>query len=171
MITTKLKIRIYGDRCLRKKSFPVKIVGPGERLLIASMVQTMHESKGVGLAAPQLGINEQIIVVDIGEGPVALINPRILKKRGAEIMEEGCLSIPGVSVQVKRPKKIVVRYLDENNKPVRREYQDLLARVIMHETDHFHGRLITDYASWREKLQFRKQLKALRAQSKNFKES
>ena len=110
MTTTKLKIRVYGDPCLRKKSSPVKSVGASERLLIKNMLETMYEHKGIGLAAPQVGINEQIFVADVGDGPVAVINPRITKKRGSEVMEEGCLSIPGVLIKIKRPKKIFVSY-------------------------------------------------------------
>lgn len=166
MITTKLKVRLYGDPCLRKKSALVKKVGPGERMLIASMIETMHDHKGVGLAAPQVGISEQIFVVDVGDGPMAVINPRIVRKSGKETMEEGCLSIPGVAVKVKRPKKIIVKYLDENNKTVQRACEDILARVILHEADHLKGKLIIDYAGLAEKLKFRKQLKEIRTQSK-----
>ena len=86
-----LKIRLYGDPCLRKKSVPLKEVGPAERILIESMILTMHEYKGVGLAAPQVGINQKILVADIGEGPMAIINPHVVKKYGSSILEEGCL--------------------------------------------------------------------------------
>src|SRR3990167_1175310 len=144
MLTTKLKIRIYGDPCLRKKSKAVKKVGPGERLLIASMIETMHNSKGIGLAAPQVGVNEQIFVADVGEGPMAIINPRILKKSGREAMEEGCLSLPDVSVKIRRAKKIIVSFLNENNQKVQKPFGGLLARVILHETDHLRGKLIID---------------------------
>ena len=165
MTTTKLKIRVYGDPCLRKKSSPVKSVGASERLLIKNMLETMYEHKGIGLAAPQVGINEQIFVADVGDGPVAVINPRITKKRGSEVMEEGCLSIPGVLIKIKRPKKIFVSYLDENNNKIQRHCDGLLARVILHETDHLKGKLIIEYTSLRQKLKLRKQLKAIRAQS------
>ena len=165
MITTKLKIRIYGDPCLRKKSIPVKEVGPAQRLLIAALIETMYQYKGVGLAAPQAGINEQIFVADIGEGPMVFINPRILKRRGSEVLEEGCLSIPGVLVNVKRPKTIVVQYVDENNRKVKRECTELLARVIQHETDHLHGKLIVDYVPWGQKLKVRRQLKKIERQN------
>ena len=111
MITTKLKIRLYGDACLRKKSVSVKSVGPGERMLIKAMLETMYEHKGIGLAAPQVGINEQILVIDVGDGPFAVINPQIIKRSGSTKMEEGCLSIPGVVVNIKRPQKIIVQYL------------------------------------------------------------
>lgn len=166
MPATKLKIRIYGDPCLRKKSLTVKEVGPAERMLIAAMVETMHESKGVGLAAPQVGINQQIFVFDVGDGPEAVINPRILKKWGSAVMEEGCLSIPGVLVNVKRPEEILVKYTDENNKTVQRECTELLARVFLHETDHLNGKLIVDYAGLGQKVQLREKLKELTEKSK-----
>ena len=165
MITTKLKIRIYGDPCLRKKSIPVNEVGPAQRLLIAALIETMYQYKGVGLAAPQAGINEQIFVADIGEGPMVFINPQILKRRGSEVLEQGCLSIPGVLVNVKRPKTIVVQYRDENNRKVKRECTELLARVIQHETDHLHGKLIVDYVPWGQKLKVRRQLKKIERQN------
>src|SRR3989338_6083888 len=101
MQATKLKIRLYGDPCLRKKSKSVKEVGSEERALIKAMIELMHESKGVGLAAQQVGINKQIFVADIGSGAMVFINPRILKKIGSGLMEEGCLSIPGVVVEIK----------------------------------------------------------------------
>ena len=161
MITTKLKIRVYPDPCLRKKSDLVKEVGPTERMLIASLIETMHQNKGVGLAAPQVGINEQIFVADVGEGPMAFVNPQISKPRGSDIMEEGCLSIPGVLVNVKRPKTIVVKYLDEHNRKGKRECGELLARVVLHETDHLNGKLIIDHVPWGQKLKVRKQLKEI----------
>ena len=167
MIATKLRIRTYGDPCLRLKSKPLKEVGPVERLLIKSMVDAMHDSKGIGLAAPQIGINQQIFVADVGDGPIAIVNPHITKKKGAEVMEEGCLSIPGVAIKVKRPRKIFVSYLNEDNRRIERECDGLLARVIQHETDHLHGKLIIDYASLSQKIKLRKQLKEIRFQSRN----
>ena len=163
MMTTKLKVRFYGDPCLRKKSSPVKSVGPAERMLIQAMLETMYEHKGVGLAAPQVGINEQIFVTDIGQGqgPIAFVNPHIIKKSGFLKQEEGCLSIPGVVVKVKRAEKIKVRYLNQYNKVVVEEFPELLARVIQHETDHLHGKLIVDYASFFEKKKIKEQLKNL----------
>lgn len=161
MQTTKLKIRLYGDPCLRKKSKSVKEVGSEELFLIKAMIELMHESKGVGLAAPQVGINKQIFVADIGSGPMVFINPRILKKIGSGLMEEGCLSIPGVMVEIKRPLAIVVQYLDENNEKRQAEFVDLMSRVVQHETDHLHGKLIVDYASFSKRKELKKQLKEL----------
>ncbi|MFA5087563.1 MAG: peptide deformylase [Candidatus Omnitrophota bacterium] len=158
MITTKLKIRVTGDPCLRKKSAFIKEFGISQRCLVESMFEAMYDNRGVGLAAPQVGINEQIFVADIGQGPLVFINPHIIKKSGSDCLEEGCLSIPGVVVNVRRPKKITVRYLNENNRMVEREYTDLLARVILHETDHLNGRLIVDYAGFIERRKLKKQL-------------
>ena len=161
MITTKLKIRIYGDPILRRKALPVKAVGPAERMLIAAMMETMYAHKGIGLAAPQVGISEQIFVADIGEGPLVLVNPQILQRSGSALKEEGCLSIPGVMVNIKRPQKIRVRYLNEDNTMMEQEYSDLLARVILHETDHLKGKLMIDYASLLQQRRLKKKLKAI----------
>ena len=162
MTITELKIRVYGDPVLRKKSKPVKDVGPSERLLIASMIETMHHNKGIGLAAPQVGINEQILVADIGDGPLAIINPRILKKSGREVLEEGCLSLPGVNVEVRRAKKILVSFINESGRKVQKTFEGLLARVILHETDHLRGKLIIDYVSFAQRIKLRPVLKAIR---------
>lgn len=166
MVLTPLKIRLYGDPCLRKKSRPVGTVGPSERMLIESMIATMHQAKGVGLAAPQVGINQRFFVVDVGNGPMAIINPKISKKIGSDILEEGCLSIPEVTVMIERPQQITVKYMNENGELKEMTCKDLLARVIQHETDHLDGKLIVDYASHKDKLQFKDQLKALEAGQK-----
>jgi len=159
MNPTLLKIRIYGDPCLRKKSSPVKEVGPSERILIKSMIATMHQSKGIGLAAPQVGINRRFFVLDVGNGPMALINPRILKSSGTSVLEEGCLSIPEITVSIKRPEEITIQYMDENNQVMELACDDLLARVIQHEMDHLDGKLIVDYVSSSEKARIKEQLK------------
>ena len=123
--TIPFKIRLYGDPCLRKKSVPVVYVGPTEQSLLFGLLVAMRENKGVGLAAPQVGITRQIFVVDIGDGPLAFINPKIIKKSGGDVIEEGCLSIPGVTVMVRRPERIVARYVDEKNQPHEKNYQNL----------------------------------------------
>ncbi len=157
-----LNIRLYGDPVLRKRSHPVKTVDQQERMLIGSMIETMHANKGVGLAACQVGISKRILVTDIGQGPIVIINPKILKKSGSEAMEEGCLSLPGIAVNVKRAKNLALRYFTENNEVVEGEYSDLLARVVLHEIDHLDGKLIIDYLPLTERLRMRKKLKALR---------
>jgi peptide deformylase len=126
------------------------------------MIATMREAKGVGLAAPQVGINQRLFVMDAGEGPMAIINPKITKKIGAEVLEEGCLSIPEVTIQIKRPQQITVKYMDEDGQAMEMTCEDLMARVIQHETDHLDGKLIIDYADINEKAQFKEQLMALK---------
>lgn len=154
-----LKVRLYGDPCLIARSKPVKEVGAAERLLIDAMFATMHAQKGIGLAAPQVGINEQIFVVDTGKDAFAVINPKIIRSVGHETSEEGCLSIPHLGVNVKRAKEIDVEFLDENNKLVRARLSGLLAKVFQHEYDHLQGRLIIDYLSAQQRREVLKDIK------------
>jgi peptide deformylase len=154
-----LKIRLYGDSCLTTKSKPVKEVGPAERMLIASMFETMHAQKGIGLAAPQVGINEQIFVVDTGKDAFAVINPKIIKSIGSETSEEGCLSIPHLQVEIKRAKEIEVEFLDEENQLVRAKVSGLLAKVFQHENDHLQGKLIVDYLNVQDRKEVLKDIK------------
>ncbi len=139
-----LEIVKVGSELLRQQTETVpkvtkKIVG-----LIADMIETMYAADGVGLAAPQVGILLKIIVVDVGEGPFALINPRIIKAEGEEIDVEGCLSVPGKQGYVRRAAKVWVDALDEKGKNVRIEAQELLARALQHEIDHLNGVLYID---------------------------
>ena len=154
-----LKVRVLGDPCLRRKSRPVKEIGPVERMLIASLFATMQEHKGIGLAAPQVGVNEQIFVVDAGKEVFAVVNPRILKSEGTDAVEEGCLSIPHLHVKVKRAKKVLVEFTDENNRRFRAELSGLTAKVFQHETDHLNGKLIIDYLPPAKMAQVLKQIK------------
>jgi peptide deformylase len=157
-----LKIRLYGDPCLRKNSSIVKDLGSSEQLLIKSMLATMYEAKGVGLAAPQVGINQRIFVADIGDGPMVFINPQVVKKSGSGRLEEGCLSVPGVNVPVKRAQKILVRFVNEDNQKKEKHFEGLFARVIQHETDHLNGKLIVDYANFSLRQKIKKILKEIR---------
>jgi peptide deformylase len=154
-----LKIRLYGDPCLETKSKAVKEVGPVERMLIAAMFETVIACKGVGLAAPQVGINEQIFVVDTGKEVFAAINPKIIKTVGKEVMEEGCLSIPYVLVDVKRAKTVWVEFTDQENAQVRAQLNGLTARVFQHEYDHLQGKLILDYLSPKDRSKIVSQMK------------
>lgn len=160
-LISQLKVRYYGEPCLRRESEPVKEVGPAERLVVDAMIKAMYAYKGVGLAAPQVGINQQFFVADTGLGPFAVFNPKILRRSGNEVMEEGCLCLPGITLNVKRSREIKVRYLDENNQVVEKELFGLMARVFMHETDHLHGKLIIDYAGWRQRLKLKGQLQRI----------
>jgi len=161
MLQTKLRLRFYGDPVLRRRSEPLDQVTDKEREILAEMAELMRISGGIGLAAPQVGINKQIVLVDIGQGPVVLINPRITRKTGWASMEEGCLSLPGVYVKVKRAKMIQVSGLNEENQKVRITAYDLLARALAHEIDHLRGRLILDYAGFLQKIKLRKKLNSI----------
>ncbi|MDP2923871.1 MAG: peptide deformylase [Candidatus Omnitrophota bacterium] len=162
MSETRLKIRLFGEPVLRKKSIPVKQITSFQRDILSKMAQLMYEVQGIGLAAPQVGINEAMIAVDIGSGLYKLINPKIIRKEGSQIMEEGCLSVPGVYIKVKRAKKVKIAAEDEWGKPVTIEAEGLLACVLQHEIDHLKGRLIVDYASFFEQLKMRKKLAELK---------
>lgn len=137
-------IRTYGDDVLRKKCRKVDEVNDRLRLLIKDMIETMYAADGVGLAAPQVGILKRVVVIDVGDGPVVLINPEILSKEGCYVDVEGCLSVPGEQGEVERPEKLTVRALNENGEEVTYEAEDLFARAVCHELDHLDGVLFVD---------------------------
>lgn len=137
-------IRIFGDDVLRKKCKEVKEISPRVKDLIEDMFDTMYEANGVGLAAPQVGVLKNIVVIDTGEQPIILINPMILEASGEQIDNEGCLSNPGKMGEVTRPDYVKVRALDKNMKEFELEGTGLLARAICHECDHLEGILFTD---------------------------
>lgn len=139
------KIRTEGDSILTKECRKVEKMTPKIQELIDDMFDTMYEAYGVGLAAPQVGVLKQIVVIDTtGEGPLVLINPEIIETSGSQTGDEGCLSVPGMSGTVTRPNHVKVRALDENMEEYILEGEELLARAICHETDHLHGRLYTE---------------------------
>ena len=137
-------IREIGEEILTKTSKPVSKLTLRTKMLIDDMFDTMYESGGVGLAAPQVGILKQIVVIDIGEGPILLINPEILETEGEQTGEEGCLSVPGKSGVVTRPNYVKVKALDENMEEQIMEGEGLLARAFCHEIDHLSGKLYVD---------------------------
>lgn len=137
-------IETIGADVLRKKAAPVERVTKKTAKLAADMLETMQAAEGVGLAAPQIGVSERIIVMDIGEGPHILINPEIVQGEGTAIEVEGCLSIPERRGYVKRWDQVTVEALNEKGRPVRLAAAGWLARVIQHEVDHLNGVLFTD---------------------------
>lgn len=137
-------IRTEEDPVLRKISKPVKEVTPKIITLIDDMLDTMYEAMGVGLAAPQVGILKRIVVIDVGEGPIVLINPQIVETDGEQTGEEGCLSVPGKSGLVTRPDYVKVKALDEDMKEIELEGNGLLARAFCHEIDHLDGKMYVD---------------------------
>ncbi len=138
------QIREMGDDVLTKKCKPVKMMTPRTVELIEDMFDTLYESGGVGLAAPQVGVLKQIVVIDIGEGPLLLINPEIVETSGTQTGSEGCLSLPGKAGQVTRPNYVKVKALDVNMEPVEYEGEELLARAFCHELDHLDGKMYVE---------------------------
>ncbi|MCI8661838.1 MAG: peptide deformylase [Hungatella sp.] len=136
------KVRTMGDEILYKHCKPVKVMTPRIAQLIEDMFETMYENCGVGLAAPQVGILKQIVVIDIEDGDqYLLINPEIMEESGSQTGHEGCLSVPGKSGIVTRPDYVKVRALDENMEEFVLEGEGMLARAICHECDHLKGEL------------------------------
>ncbi|UCB57764.1 MAG: peptide deformylase [Candidatus Omnitrophota bacterium] len=149
-----LKIVKYPDKILREPSLRVSKITEKEIKLFQDMLLTMRNFSGIGLAAPQVGINQRLIVVEVDGGILKLANPEVIKAQGKEQMEEGCLSAPGVLVNVERPYEIIVRALNEENKIIEISAKGLLARAILHEIDHLNGKTIIDYMTLLKKLRF-----------------
>ena len=137
-------IRLQGDPVLEKKCKEVKEITPKIEELIDDMLETMYEANGVGLAAPQVGVLKRLVVIDIGEGPVIMINPEILETSGEQTGDEGCLSLPGKAGCVTRPNYVKARAVDENMEEYIIEGEELMARAICHELDHLDGHMYTE---------------------------
>lgn len=138
------QIREVGDEVLTKVCKEVKFLTPRTIMLIEDMLDTMYEAGGVGLAAPQVGILKRIAVVDVGEGPMILINPEIIETAGEQTGDEGCLSLPGKAGKVTRPNYVKVKAYDENMNEVIYEGEELLARAFCHEIEHLDGHMYTE---------------------------
>ncbi len=143
-----LEIRIYPDEVLRKRCEEVTSIGDDEKRLFDDMIETMLKNKGVGLAAPQVGILKRIIVAapkGTKDETYVFVNPVITESKGEVEDVEGCLSLPCASAEVTRAKKIKFQALDRNGKKINMEVKDFLARIIQHETDHLNGKLFIDH--------------------------
>lgn len=166
-----LHIRKYGDPVLRQKAQPIEAINGAIEELAESMIETMQVAKGIGLAAPQVGLSKALCVVDIGlieDGapPEVFINPEIVEEFGEDVtMEEGCLSIPEVNEDVMRKKAIRVKYQDVHGEPHEMTCDGLLARVLLHEIDHLHGIFFTDRLSAIKRKLLAKKLKAIEAEA------
>lgn len=143
----KLKIRIVGDKVLRRKAEPVRRINQNITTLLDNMLETMREAEGVGLAAPQVGISKRVIIVDVGEGLWELINPEILEQFGSETAVEGCLSIPKIGGEVVRAAQVKVRGLNRFGETIELWATGFFARALQHEIDHLEGILFIDKAS------------------------
>lgn len=139
-------VRLDTDEILRKKSKKVEKVDDKIRELVDDMIETMHQKDGVGLAAPQIGILKRVVVIDLydDKGPYVLINPEIIKEKGEQEVDEGCLSFPDKFGKVKRPAEVVVKALDRDGKEYKLKGKGLLAQAISHELDHLEGILFID---------------------------
>ena len=145
-----LPILHYPDKRLRTVAKEVKVVDDSTRELVKNMFETMYDAPGIGLAATQINHHERIIVIDTSEdksNPICLINPQIIEKDGEIQWEEGCLSVPNYSEQVKRANKVKIRALNEQGESFELEAEELLSVCIQHEMDHLNGILFVDYLS------------------------
>ncbi|HIW43024.1 MAG TPA: peptide deformylase [Candidatus Mediterraneibacter vanvlietii] len=138
------EIREIGDDILTKQCKDVPKMTLRTKILIGDMLETMYDKCGVGLAAPQVGVLKKIVVIDVGEGPIVLINPEIIGTEGEQTGEEGCLSVPGKWGIVTRPEKVKVRAYNQEMELFEMEGEGLLARAFCHEIDHLHGELYVD---------------------------
>ena len=139
-------IRIQGDPVLTKKCREITEITPKIRELAEDMLDTMYEANGIGIAAPQVGEALRMVVIDIGDGLIELVNPKITFREGSETDSEGCLSVPGIFGEVERAAKVKVEFLDRRGKRKHITAKGLLARCIQHELDHLEGVLFIDVA-------------------------
>lgn len=139
-------LRYEGDEILKKKSRDVEVIDDKLQVLIDDMIETMHKYNGVGLAAVQVGILKKVVVIDLYDdnGPIVLINPVILKTKGEQEVDEGCLSFPNEFAKVIRPAEVTAEYTDRNGKRIKVKAKELLAQAICHEVDHLNGEVFID---------------------------
>ncbi|MEG0379298.1 MAG: peptide deformylase [Eubacterium sp.] len=138
------KMRVDDDPILRKQTREITEINDRIVELQQDMLDTMYDQEGVGLAAPQVGILKKLVVIDVGEGPMTLINPVITKEEGSIIEEEACLSFPEKSGKVERPECVIVEYTDMDGERYEMECHELLARAVCHEVDHLNGIIFLD---------------------------
>ncbi len=163
-----INILQFPDPRLKNKAVPVTVFDEALATTIANMFETMYEAYGVGLAAIQVNIQQQIIVIDVSHEqnqPLCLINPEITEKHGTILSEEGCLSFPGVYAKVQRAKDVQVKFLDKTGKPQTLKATGLLSQCIQHETDHLNGITFYDHLSSLKQELLRKKLEKNRRRS------
>ena len=164
-------IVLWGSEVLDNPSDSVANISGDEFQLVQDMIETMYKAPGVGLAAPQIGVSKRIMVTDTTSGEkrdhlFTLVNPEIVETEGEQFEEEGCLSIPGFSANVVRPKKVVLRGLDLEGKEIFIEGSDLLARAFCHEMDHLDGKFFLDHLSFIKRDMIKRRIKKLMRQGK-----
>ncbi len=167
---TILDILHYPDKRLRKVAKPVVKVDDGIKKLVADMFETMYEAPGIGLAATQVNVHQQVIVIDVSpdkDQPLCLINPEILSEEGVEKSDEGCLSVPEIYEAVERAEKVTIKAMNENGEEYTLQADELLSVCIQHEMDHLKGKLFVDYLSPLKRQRVKKRLlKQQREESK-----
>ncbi len=157
------ELLIYPDPILRKKAQPIENIDGRVKDIADRMAKVMYANKGIGLAAPQIGMLSQIVVVDLGEGLRTLINPGVVEGEGESVLEEGCLSLPNIEVPVKRKDKVFIRAWNLDGEEVSLELSNFLGRVYQHEIDHLNGILIIHHVSrLKRQLLVKKMLKELK---------
>ena len=156
------ELKKYPDPILRKKSEEVSEITAEIKSVIREMLKIMIKSQGIGISAPQLGVLKRIIAINTKSGPEVFINPKICKmSKEADIMEEGCLSFPGLWLKIKRAKKVEIEALDETGEKIQNQAEGILARAFQHEIDHLKGVLSIDRISFWQRLKIRKKLREL----------
>jgi peptide deformylase len=158
------EIRLFGDPVLRQRAPEVTELDGDLARLVDTMIETMHEAQGVGLAAPQVGVQKRLYTYDVGEGPGVIVNPEIVDASGEWVYDEGCLSVPGLSFEIVRPKLVTVRGIDLDGNEVVIEGDELMGRLIQHEIDHLDGVLLLDRL---EKAARKQALRELRERAVN----
>ena len=162
------RIRMYGDPILHERALPIEAITEGDHQIAKKMLATMYSNPiGIGLAATQVGILRRLIVIDIDRddpdnAPIVLINPEILEQEGESVIEEGCLSIPELKAEVKRPEKIIVSARTLDDEEIIIEDESLLARVLQHEIDHLNGILFIDHLSRKKQKRLKAKLRQIR---------
>lgn len=162
-----LKVLSYPDARLRTKAMPVDVVDDEVRGIMDDMLETMYDAPGIGLAATQVNVHRQIVVIDLSEDkdePLYLVNPKIIAKSGKEVSEEGCLSVPEYYAEVERASEVTISALGRDGKPFELEAEGLLAVCIQHEMDHLQGKLFVDYLSPLKQQRVRKKLEKMAKQ-------
>ena len=159
-------ILTYPDPVLRREASPVTVFDAALKRLVDDLGETMYDAPGIGLAAPQVGVSKQIIVVDLSRTKnlqdfMALINPRIVCHEGYQVDEEGCISVPDLTANVKRFKKIVVSYQDVDGRQAEIDAEERFAVVLQHEIDHLHGILFIDHLSPLKRQLYKKKVKKM----------
>ncbi|MCK4841268.1 MAG: peptide deformylase [Methylococcales bacterium] len=162
-----LTVLEFPDKRLRTKAKKATVFDEALKTLVDDMLETMYDFKGIGLAATQINIHKQIIVIDVSEEknqPLCLINPEILEQQGEEESEEGCLSVPGFFENITRAEHIKIKAWDKQGEPFELEADELLSICIQHEMDHLQGKLFVDYLSPLKKQRIKSKLEKIHKQ-------